>query len=174
MAKVAFSKLGLKINSDIKTIEFNEQIIEIKQYLPVNEKLELITEVLNNSADENNFANTVKVDIYVTVSIIEAYTNISFTEKQKENIAKLYDFVISTGFYDSVINHIPHAELESVKNSIYTMINEIYHYRNSALGILESVSSDYSNLQLDVQQLQSALADPSNMTLLKDVVNKLG
>ena len=39
MAKVSLTKLGLKVNQDAKSIEFNEQIIEVKQYLPINEKL---------------------------------------------------------------------------------------------------------------------------------------
>ena len=43
MAKLAFSKLSLKVNNDVKTINFNEQTIEVKQYLPVNDKLELIS-----------------------------------------------------------------------------------------------------------------------------------
>ena len=92
MAKLAFTKLGLKTNTDIETLEFNEQTIEIKQYLPVNDKLTLISEVINNSADENNFANPVKVEVYVTIAIIEAYTNITFTDKQKEDIPKLGKF----------------------------------------------------------------------------------
>ena len=41
MAKVSLTKLGLKVNQDIQIIDFNEQDIEIKQYLPVNEKLML-------------------------------------------------------------------------------------------------------------------------------------
>jgi hypothetical protein len=39
MAKVAFNKLGLKMNQETKNIVFNGQSIEIKQYLPINEKL---------------------------------------------------------------------------------------------------------------------------------------
>ena len=38
MAKVSFTKLGLKTNQEVKTIEWNEQIIEIKQYLPIEKK----------------------------------------------------------------------------------------------------------------------------------------
>jgi hypothetical protein len=57
MAKVSFTKLGLKANQEIKTFNFNEQIIEVKQYLPVNEKLTLISNVINQSIDENNFNN---------------------------------------------------------------------------------------------------------------------
>ena len=84
MAKVSLTKLGLKVNQEIKTIEFNEQIIEIKQYLPVNDKLELISNVINLAHDENNFSNPVKVSVFTTLEIMYAYTNINFTEKQKE------------------------------------------------------------------------------------------
>ena len=42
MAKVSFTKLGLKKNEEVGILHINEQDIEVKQYLPINEKLELI------------------------------------------------------------------------------------------------------------------------------------
>jgi hypothetical protein len=33
--KVSFSKLDLKKNQEVKTIEVNEQIIEVRQYVPI-------------------------------------------------------------------------------------------------------------------------------------------
>ena len=174
MAKLAFTKLGLKINDEIKTIEFNEQAIEVKQYLPVNEKLEVISEVLNNSADDNNFANPVKVDVYTAIAVLEAYTNISFTEKQKENVTKLYDIVVSTGFYNRVIEAIPHEEINSLTVAINDTIDAFYRYRNSVVGILENISTDYSNLNLDASAIQQKLADPENMELLRSILSKLG
>lgn len=174
MAKLAFTKLGLKVNDEIKTVEFNEQAIEVKQYLPVNEKLEVIAEVLNNSADDNNFANPVKVDVYTAIAVLEAYTNISFTEKQKENVTKLYDTVISTSFYNKVIEAIPYDEINSLIVAISDTIDAFYRYRNSVLGILENISNDYSNLNLDASAIQQKLADPENMELLRSVLSKLG
>ena len=174
MAKLAFTKLGLKVNDEIKTIEFNEQVIEVKQYLPVNEKLEVIAEVLNNSADDNNFANPVKVDVYTAIAVLEAYTNISFTEKQKENVTKLYDIVVSTGFYNRVIEAIPHEEINSLTVAINDTIDAFYRYRNSVVGILENISTDYSNLNLDASAIQQKLADPENMELLRSILSKLG
>lgn len=174
MAKLAFTKLGLKVNDEVKTIEFNEQAIEVKQYLPVNEKLEVIAEVLNNSADDNNFANPVKVDVYTAIAVLETYTNISFTEKQKENVTKLYDAVVSTGFYNSVIEAIPCEEINSLIIAIGDTIDAFYHYRNSVMGILENISNDYSNLNLDASAIQQKLADPENMELLRSVLSKLG
>ena len=174
MAKLAFTKLGLKVNDEIKTIEFNEQTVEVKQYLPVNEKLEVIAEVLNNSADDNNFANPVKVDVYTAIAVLETYTNISFTEKQKENVTKLYDIVVSTGFYNRVIEAIPHEEINSLTVAINDTIDAFYRYRNSVVGILENISTDYSNLNLDASAIQQKLADPENMELLRSILSKLG
>lgn len=174
MAKVSLTKLGLKINQDIKTIEFNEQTIEVKQYLPVNDKLELISNVINASHDENNFSNPVKVSVFTTLEIMYSYTNINFTDKQKEDPTKLYDMLISSGLVAAVINAIPEAEYHEVLRGISDSIDAIYTYRNSVLGILESVSADYSQLNLDAEEIQKKLGDPNNMAFLKEVLTKLG
>lgn len=174
MAKVSLTKLGLKINQDIKTIEFNEQTIEVKQYLPVNDKLELISNVINASHDENNFSNPVKVSVFTTLEIMYSYTNINFTDKQKEDPTKLYDMLISSGLVAAVINAIPEAEYHEVLRGISDSIDAIYTYRNSVLGILESVSADYSQLNLDAEEIQKKLGDPNSMAFLKEVLTKLG
>ena len=174
MAKVSLIKLGLKVNQDVKNIEFNEQIIEVKQYLPINEKLELISSVINSAADENNFSNPVKENVFLTLEILYHYTNINFTDKQKEDPVKLYDLVVSSGLVNKVTDLIPEEELDEVINGVAQSVKAIYTYRNSALGILESISQDYSTLNLDATEIQQKLADPDNMALLKQVLTKLG
>ena len=174
MAKVSLTKLGLKVNQNVKNIEFNEQIIEVKQYLPINEKLELISSVINSAADENNFSNPVKENVFLTLEILYHYTNINFTDKQKEDPVKLYDLVVSSGLVNKVTDLIPEEELDEVINGLAQSVKAIYTYRNSALGILESISQDYSALNLDATEIQQKLADPDNMALLKQVLTKLG
>ena len=174
MAKVSLTKLGLKVNQNVKNIEFNEQIIEVKQYLPINEKLELISSVINSAADENNFSNPVKENVFLTLEILYHYTNINFTDKQKEDPVKLYDLVVSSGLVNKVTDLIPEEELDEVINGVVQSVKAIYAYRNSVLGILESISQDYSNLDLDATEIQEKLADPENMAFLKQVLTKLG
>ena len=174
MAKVSLTKLGLKVKQDVKNIEFNEQIIEVKQYLPINEKLELISSVINSAADENNFSNPVKENVFLTLEILYHYTNINFTDKQKEDPVKLYDLVVSSGLVNKVTDLIPEEELDEVINGVAQSVKAIYTYRNSALGILESISQDYSGLNLEATEIQQKLSDPNNMALLKQVLTKLG
>ena len=174
MAKVSLTKLGLKVNQNVKNIEFNEQIIEVKQYLPINEKLELISSVINSAADENNFSNPVKENVFLTLEILYHYTNINFTDKQKEDPVKLYDLVVSSGLVNKVTDLIPEEELDEVINGVAQSVKAIYTYRNSVLGILESISQDYSGLNLEATEIQQKLSDPNNMALLKQVLTKLG
>lgn len=174
MAKIGFTKLGLKPNNEVQYIEFNEQIIEVKQYLPVEEKLELITNVLELSHDQNNFSNPIKVQVYTALEMIDKYTNINFTEKQKENPTKLYDLLNGNGLLEKIIEVIPQAEYDEVIAGVYNTIDAVYNYQNSILGILDTISQDYSNLNLDATEIQKKLADPNNLALLKDIMTKLG
>ena len=174
MAKVAFTKLGLKVNQEKLVVKFNEQDIEVEQYLPINEKLELISRVLNLASDENNFANPIKLDIHLTLEILFAYTNINFTDKQKEDITKLYDLVTSSGLVEAVFSVLPQAEYDALAYGLKTSAEAIYTYRNSAMGILDIIGSDYSGLNFDATEIQKKIGDPENLALLKSIMTKLG
>ena len=174
MAKVSLTKLGLKANQEFKTFNFNEQVIEVKQYLPVNEKLALISNVINQSIDENNFNNPLQVKVFTLLEIVYNYTNINFTDKQKEDSAKLFDMLYSSGFIAEVLDNIPNKEYDEIIEYTNKSIKAYYDYKNSVMGILENISADYSNLNLDATEIQKKIGDPENMALLKDVLTKLG
>ena len=174
MSRVPFTKLGLKKKEEIKNITINDQVIEVKQYLPISDKINIITNVIEKSADDNNFANPVKVEVFANLEIIYAYTNISFTDKQKENPTKLYDLLEENGIIAEVIAAIPENEYALLLGWIDETIEAFYTYRNSVMGIMEQISTDYSNLSLDATEIQQKLADPQNLELLKNVMTKLG
>ena len=175
MAKVSFTKLGLTKNSDISIVEWNGQQIEVKDYLPMSEKLELVSTIINNSIDNNGYYNPMRVYINTIIEVILTYTNISVTEKQKEDILKLYDLFVSSGLSGKIIGEtINPYEYQQIQKWIYETINAIYSYKNSVMGILDTVSEDYSNLKLDAESIHEKLADPDQLTLLKDVLTKLG
>lgn len=173
MAKIAFTKLGLKMDQEIKTIKFNEQEIEIKQYIPIEKKLQFIENVLNQSAVDMYFYNQGKIEIFFAMEVIYNYTNINFTEKQKDDILGLYDKFVSTGLYQEILDSIPTSEIKFLKEVIQDQIKEIYRYRDSALGIMETMKTDYNNLDLDIDKLTQELTDNENLGLVKEVVEKL-
>ena len=174
MAKIAFTKFGLKKNDNIKIVNINGLDVEIKQYLPVDEKLVLISKVLSKAADENNFSNPIKLDVFTKLEILFAYTNISFTEKQKEDSIKLFDLLEGNNIFNIIINNIPEIEYNCIVNGVKQCGEAVYTYRNSILGILDTISTDYSDLSLNATDIQSKIADPENVSLLKNIMEKLG
>lgn len=174
MAKLAFSKLNLKKDDSVKTITINDQVVEVKQYLPVEEKLNIIKNTLEKSADDNNFSNPVKVEVFANLEIVYAYTNLTFTDKQKESPWNLYDLLEMNDVFAKVAATIPEREYTSLLEWVNEMVESFYKQRNSILGILEQVSADYSNLSLEATEIQKKLADPNNLTLVKDILTKLG
>ena len=174
MAKIGFTKLSLKRKNEVKTITINNNQIEIKQYLPVNEKLDLIARVINGAHDQNNFPNPIKIEVIGTLEMIMAYTSMSFTEKQKEDIPNLYDLLEENGVIKDIISQMPEDEYNFIIDGINKTVDAVYTYNNSVLGILEAVSKDYSNLDFDATQIQKKMADPENLKLVKDVLTKLG
>lgn len=179
MAKMAFSKLDLVACNDTEKITRQNKkgediVIEVKKYLPFEEKLTMISNIINQSIDDNGFYNPLRVEMFTGLEIVFAYTNLSFTEKQKSDLFKLYDQIISSGLLYEVIVVIGVKEYDAIVKQVKETIESIYSYKNSVLGILETVKSDYSNLDLDATNIQEKLSDPENMGLLRDVLDKLG
>lgn len=174
MAKVTFTKLALKKKEEVKNIKINDIDIEVKQYLPVNDKLDLIARVINGAHDQNNFPNPIKIEVIGAIEIIMAYTNITFTDKQKEDISKLYDILDSNGVINQIVSVIPEDEYHFLIDGINDTIDAVYTYQNSVLGILDTISQDYNNLNLDATEIQKKLADKNNLSLVRDVLTKLG
>lgn len=174
MAKIAFSKLGLSVNKDVEEVSWNGQIIEVKQYLPSNEKLELCSKIINEAIDENSFYNPGRVAIYQAIETLLAYTNINVTDKQKEDACKLFDLLHSTGFAAAVYAKIPENELGAIQSIVEATIHNIYEYKNSVMGVLDSLQNDYNDLNLDMTNISSKITKGEGIEFLKDVMTKLG
>lgn len=174
MAKVSFNKLGLKVNSQVETVDFNGETIEVKQYLPIQQKLKMIGDILNAAHEtENNYSNPVKVEVLTTLEIIFNYTNINFTEKQKEDSPKLYDLLYSSGLVNQITQKIPSSEIAFVASGVKEASKAIYDYKNSVFGILNAVSQEYKDLDLDIENLTQKISEPDNLSFVKDVLTKL-
>lgn len=174
MAKASFTKLKLKTDTSVKTINFNDIEIEIKQYLPINETISLVENIINNSATELKFYSPALVHLFYTLEVIYNYTNISFTDKQKEEPAKLYDTIVSSGLWNAIEEVIPEDELDFICETLDDSIDSVYKYQNSVMGILDTISQDYSALSLDASEIQKKLNSAEGVEFLKDVMDKLG
>lgn len=175
MAKVSFNKLKCKNNEDIKRVQFSNEEIEIKQYLPIQDKLYLIGQVIMASHEEDgNYANPVKIDVFTSMEILYAYTNITFTEKQKEDVPKLYDMIKSSGLLETIYNNIPQEEINIITKGVFDSIKSFYDYQNSVFGVLEGVKNNYKDLEIDLDKMQDNVTALADTPLVKEILPLLG
>lgn len=138
MNKITYSSLKLKTKEDIKEIQFNEYKIEIKQYLSISDKIDLV-DITLQKAKEDKLYNPLKVNMYFHLHLIYLYTNLTFTDKQKEDEEKLYDVMESNGLIDMVVAAIPEHEYNELLNMTNEKIENELKYSTTAAGMVSNL-----------------------------------
>lgn len=156
MAKVSYANMKLKINEEVEKINFNGNEIEVLQYLPIEDKYSLISITLQKSLEDGLVYNSILMDMYFHLYLVYLYTNITFTEKQKEDEFKLYDILKSNGLMDEIIHKIPEVEY----NTLYTYLEE---QAKKNMKMKRSISGVLSMLMNEL---------PAHIDAAADVVSK--
>ena len=138
MAKVSYANLKLKVNSDITTFNFNGTEIELLNYLPMEDKYDIIMIALQK-AQEDDIINPLKLDMYFHLNLVYLYTNLSFTEKQKENEEKIYDVLKSNGFIDEMLKYFDESEYATLITYLEELQDIKLHYQTTAASVVNNL-----------------------------------
>lgn len=143
MAKVTYASLKLKVNTETKKFTFGEENkeIEVNQYLPISDKIDLI-DITLQKARENELYNVTKLDMYFHLHIVYMYTNIYFTEKQKEDEEKIYDTLLNSGLMDEIIKNMNEDEYNDLWNKINETASNQLKYNTTAAALVKSLIQD--------------------------------
>ena len=141
MAKVSYASLKLKTNTDVTTVNFNDTKIEILKYLPIEDKYDLISITLQKALEDTLY-NPLKVDMFFHLHLIYMYTNINFTDKQREDEVKLYDTLYSNGLVDLVLENIDELEYETLSTYLQDTIDQDLTYKTTVAYLLNSFLGD--------------------------------
>lgn len=153
MAKVSYTNLKLKTNTSVKTFKCGDNDIEVLQYLPFENKYDLVMITLQN-AEEDNIYNPMKIDMYFHLFLIMMYTNINFTDKQKEDLPKLYDALESNNIINQVVDLIPETEYNQLLSDMTDIMNRKLEARRSVGAIISKFITD---LPEQAEAMQSIL-----------------
>lgn len=174
MAKISLSKLTPVKKVEPKTIVIAEQEIVVEQYLPVQEKMAMLENVLNHTIDETGFFNPTRLEVFFIIYLIKTYTNISITDKMIEEAHKTYDLLEMNGITDAIVEAIPDTEYETLYEAVEITSQHVSEHITSFAGTMKTVLADYSATKMDVDAISRALSDPEQVGLVKDVLDKLG
>ena len=170
MAKISLTKITPVKELKAKIVTIGEVDIEVKQYLPLKEKIEIASVVTGMSTGDMGI-NPIQRDVLTKFYILDYYTNINFTDKQKEDIEKTFDLLEINDVINKVLEAIPASEIDTVMSWVFICSNTFENYRNSIRGIIEDIVSRYGNTELDIEKLVSQIKDPEVGEFLKNLSN---
>ena len=139
--KVSYANMKLKTNTSVKTFDFGGQKVEVLQYLPAQDKYDLLMITLQKSLEDNIY-NEFKLNLYFELHLVYMYTNISFTEKQREDEFKLYDTLKSNGFYEKFFQVINEDEYNELFEQLNAIKNASFKNKRSVAGLIGEFIND--------------------------------
>ena len=166
MAKVSFGSLKLKKTEEVNKISIADKEIEVKTYLPIEDKYDLIQATLQQSVEGIGF-NEILIEMNFYLNVVFLYSNISFTETQKEDRYKLYDILESNGVINEIVNAIPVQEFKSLMDSFDLEKKRVGRENRSSAGILNNSISKLPNKAQETSDILKNI----NFEDMKDVVN---
>lgn len=137
--KVSYTNMKLKVNTQVNTFDFCGQKIDVLKYLPAKDKYDLLMITLQEATEQGDAYNDFLISMHFELNLVYMYTNISFTEKQREDEYKLYDTLKSNGFF----NLFYQALNEDEYNELFTSLNAL---RKDTIAYKLSMSSVLKNL----------------------------
>ena len=171
---VGLTKITPIKKKDPITVNINGQDVIIKQYLPIKDKADLMTYVIQSSFDSNGLLNPLRQEIYTVIGILRWYSNINFTDTMLKDIEKTYDIICLNNLYNQIIDNIDIEERTNLQLLLSKVIFETSAHINSFAGQLQYARTDYQNLNFDMEQIEKTLQDPNQIGFLKEVMEKMG
>lgn len=135
-----FKDMNITLNNELKEVQIGDDIkFNVKQYLPAEDKNALL-EIAMQTADQGTILNTFALDAIFHTYLVFKYTDIEFTDEEKENLFDLYDILEDNGIIDAVVAAIPTREYESLRTYLNEIVDSYLTYRNSTRALVEQFS----------------------------------
>lgn len=169
-----FKDMNITLNNELKEVQIGDNIkFNVKQYLPAEDKNALL-EIAMQTADQGTILNTFALDAIFHTYLVFKYTDIEFTDEERENLFDLYDILEDNGIIDAVVAAIPIREYESLRTYLNEMVDSYLTYRNSTRALVEQFSmfapqvaenlaTISKNVDIDKLQQIVKLADKTGM-----------
>lgn len=164
-----FNEMKLKLNDSVKEISFNGFTVKVKQYLPFASKYSIITSSLESSVDENGIYNDCKLNMFLYLQIAFNYTDLEFTDEEKEKALEIFDIISSNGLLDAIISAIPSSEYSYLCDMLEILEGKYSKRALSAIGLFDELPKILETLSEASKDF-----DISNLKEIQNVAKSLG
>ena len=167
---IKFSELALEYNESVKEVQYGDKVLEVKQYLPQEEKGALIKFVLESALDPvTNVFSPLRLDIYFAIAVAAWYMGIEFSEEDLNDAGKLYDILETNGINQLIVNNVPAAEYEDVQRLVAETAADMAKFNTSFVGVMNNLQNSNMDINSQLEDILSKIKDENNLSLIKEI-----
>lgn len=141
MADLNYKDLGLKRLIMKDTFKWGDKNIEVLKYLPVEAKYDIVMITLQK-AQEEGYYNPIKLDMYFHLNLVYMYTNLQFSDEDRQDEGKLFDELKSSGFLATFLQYIDKDEYMEMQEDIDSIAELSLRYNSSAGAVFNKFVDD--------------------------------
>jgi hypothetical protein len=130
---------------DAKVVNYNNEQLFIKQFLPVDDKYSLIFICMNSLDLMKRSYNPLVAETLFEVEIVKHYSNINFDDND-DSYFTLFDILECQGLIKLIIENIPVEEYEELQRLYKESIEAEISFNSSIAGGLQFLVNDVLNL----------------------------
>lgn len=124
-----------------KTITLNEKTIQVKSYLPISDKMDVV-QITIQKADNGRYIDQLALDMFFELNLVYSYSNIEVTQEDRDDQFALYDRWTQDGTINTVITAIPNEEYNKLREAVDATIEDLMSYRGTAAAVVNSFIQD--------------------------------
>lgn len=171
---VKLVNIGILPKPEIKTIKIGDAEIEVATAIPYEDVFDMIQWCVGYIADDRPFISEPIRKLIKDFGILKYYTNLDISfinaEARIVDIYSDYDIVKQSGVIPAVINCIDKEQLEFVMDSIDKTIDSITQYKNSAVGVIDSLAQNADQDVASMQNMMDAVNDVEDMNAVGNLI----
>lgn len=167
-----FVELGALTLPQEKVVEIKNNTLNIKQYLPIEQKAEMIQYVIDNAINPGvGGCSPIRAEMFFYLGVLKYYCGFAI---EGENLAELYDLCEANGVLEQVWNHIPEKERNFITTKTDETIEAVSKYSTSFVGVLQSMAADSDTLDSNLQDILQGIKSKEGIELIDQIKNAVG
>ena len=151
---VNYKDIKTKVDMEPVSFTWQGQNISVKNFLSTDEKYDIVMISLQQSHEEGYY-NPILLDMFFHLNLVYMYTDILFSEEDREDPAKLYDELRISGFMDEFLKLVNEDEYQELIDNI------------------EEIKESRTNYEANLSSIVGKFIDdlPANAKAALDIVN---
>lgn len=159
------------IKSTTSTVNIDDtHTLEVKSYLPIDQKIELINWVVENSLDtQTGCFSPIRTDVFFAMALAKWYADVEFDDDVV--ISDAYDILESNSVFDAICTAIPEHELNYINDALEDTLKDIARYNNSFAGMMSGMDAESAGLNDAITKILEQVKNRENLEMIDELKN---